>query len=138
MFSLLYGRLLKDRSSRPEVLCKKSVLRNFAKFTGKYLCQRLLFNKVAGWPATLLKRSLWHRCFPGSSAKFLRTFFLQNTSGGCFYKEFNYLLHYILLRCEKIRNLILKEKIHFQKKHQAKEVHNTSNNNWFCEIDSVL
>ena len=28
--------------------CKKGVLRNFAKLTGKYLCQSLLFNKVAG------------------------------------------------------------------------------------------
>ena len=36
------------RSSRPEVFCKKSVVRNFAKFTGKHLCQRLVFNKVAG------------------------------------------------------------------------------------------
>ena len=27
------------RSSRPEVFCKKGVLRNFAKFTGKHLCQ---------------------------------------------------------------------------------------------------
>ena len=26
----------------PEVFCKKGVLRNFAKFTGKYLCQSLL------------------------------------------------------------------------------------------------
>ena len=31
------------RSSHPEVFCKKGVLRNFAKFTGKYLCQSLLF-----------------------------------------------------------------------------------------------
>ena len=29
------------RSSRPEVFCKKSVLRNFTKFTGKHLCQSL-------------------------------------------------------------------------------------------------
>ena len=37
---------------------KKSVLRNFAKFKGKQVCQRL-FNKVAGLrPATLLKESL--------------------------------------------------------------------------------
>ena len=36
------------RSSRPEVFCKKGVLRNFAKFTGKHLCQRLFFNKAAG------------------------------------------------------------------------------------------
>ena len=32
-------------------------------------------------PATLLKRKLWHRCFPVNFAKFLRTPFLQNTSG---------------------------------------------------------
>ena len=34
--------------------CKKGVLRNFAKLTGKHLCQSLFFNKVAGlrqhWP----------------------------------------------------------------------------------------
>ena len=35
------------RSSRPEVFCKKGVLRNFAKFTGKHLRQSLFFNKVA-------------------------------------------------------------------------------------------
>ena len=35
-------------------------------------------------PATLLKRGLQHRCFFVKFAKFLRTLFLQNTSGGCF------------------------------------------------------
>ena len=35
----------KYRSSHPEVFCKKGVLRNFAKFTGKHLCQGLFFNK---------------------------------------------------------------------------------------------
>ena len=30
----------------PEVFCKKSVLKNFAKFTGKHICQSLFFNKV--------------------------------------------------------------------------------------------
>ena len=49
------------RSSRPEVFCKKDVLGNFAKFTGK---------------ATLLKKRLWHRCFPLNFMKFLRTPFL--------------------------------------------------------------
>ena len=38
----------KWRSSRPDVLFKNGVLRNFAKFTGKHLCQSLFFNKVAG------------------------------------------------------------------------------------------
>ena len=40
--------ILTFRSSRPEVFYKKGVLRNFAKFTGKHLCQSLFFNKVAG------------------------------------------------------------------------------------------
>ena len=70
------------RSSHPEVFCKKGVLRNFAKFTGKHPCQGLFFNKVAGLrPATLLKKRPWRRCFPVNFAKFLRTTFLQNTSG---------------------------------------------------------
>ena len=29
------------RSSRPEVFCKKAVLKNFAKFTGKHLRQSI-------------------------------------------------------------------------------------------------
>ena len=53
------------RSSRPEVFCKKGVLRIFAKFTGKHLCQSLFLNIVAGLrPAILSKKRLWHRCFP--------------------------------------------------------------------------
>ena len=61
-------------SSRPEVFCKKGVLRNIAKFTGKHLYQSLFFNKVTGMRiATLLKKRIWHRCFPVNFAKFLRT-----------------------------------------------------------------
>ena len=46
-------------SRRPKVFCKKGVLRNFATFTGKQLCQSFFFNKVAGlMPATLLKKRL--------------------------------------------------------------------------------
>ena len=36
----------RSRSSRPEVFCKKGVLRNLTKFTEKHLCQSLFFNKV--------------------------------------------------------------------------------------------
>ena len=57
----------RDRSSRPVVFCKKGVL--------KALMRR----------ATLLKKRLWHRCFPVNFLKFLRIPFLQNTSRGCFY-----------------------------------------------------
>ena len=67
------------RSSLPKVFCKKGVLRNFAKFTGKHLCQGLFFDKVAGLrPAILLKMRLWHRCFPVNFVKFLRTLFLTH------------------------------------------------------------
>ena len=38
----------KIRSSHQRCSVKKGVLRNFAKFTGKHLCQSLFFNKVAG------------------------------------------------------------------------------------------
>ena len=56
-------QLISIRTNRPELFCKKDVLRNSAKFTGKHLCQSLFFNKVAGH------------------------LFLQNTSGGCLGKH---------------------------------------------------
>ena len=77
---LFYFHVTNYRSSRPEVFCRKGLLRNFATFTGKHLCQSLFFNKVAGLrPATLSKKRLWHRCFPVNVAKFLRTpFFTEH------------------------------------------------------------
>ena len=60
---------------------KKGVLKNYTKFTGKHLCQSLFANKVPGLiPATLLTKTLWHRCFPENLVNILRTTFLQNTS----------------------------------------------------------
>ena len=50
------------RSSYRRYSVRKGFLRNFTKFTGKHLCQSLFFNKAAG-------------------LKFLRTPFVQNTSG---------------------------------------------------------
>ena len=53
---------------------KTGVLKNLARFSVKHLCQSLFFNKIAGLrPATLLKKRLWHRCFPVKFPKFLRT-----------------------------------------------------------------
>ena len=55
------------------MFCKKGFRKNFAKFTGKHLCQGLFFTEVAGLkPATLLNKRLWYRCFPVNFAKFLR------------------------------------------------------------------
>ena len=42
----LYQKYI-SRSTRPDIFCKKGVLRNFTKFTVKHLCQCLFFNKVA-------------------------------------------------------------------------------------------
>ena len=51
---------------------KKSVPRNFAKFTGKHLCQSLSFNFF------LLKKKFWHRGFPVNFAKISKnTFFTE-------------------------------------------------------------
>ena len=77
---------------------KKGVLRNVIKSTGKHLCHSLFFVKVAGIrPATLLKKRLWHRCFPVKFAKFLRAPFLQNASGRLLLEgliHFNFLARY--------------------------------------------
>ena len=62
-----------DEAATRGILWKKGVLKDFAKFTGKHLRQSR--------PATLLKKRLWHMCFPRNFAKFLRTPFSQNTSG---------------------------------------------------------
>ena len=43
----------------PEVFYEKRFLRNFPKFTGKYLCQSLFFNKVAGLRTTFFTEHLW-------------------------------------------------------------------------------
>ena len=65
-----------NRSSRPKMFRKKGALENLTKFTGKHLCQSLFFIKVAGLRvATLLKKRLWHRCFPVNFVKFLRALF---------------------------------------------------------------
>ena len=48
--------------------------------------------------SNFIKKSLWHKCFPVNFAKFIRTTFLQNTSGTasvlvlsvCHYLDFVY------------------------------------------------
>ena len=71
-WNLMVSRKWQKQSPEPEtggVLLKKDVLRYLEKFTGKHLCQRLFFYKTL----TLLKKSLWHKCFPVNAVKFLRT-----------------------------------------------------------------
>ena len=83
---------------------QKGVLRNFSKFTGKYLCHSLFSNKVVGLrPATLIKKRPWHRDFPVNFAKFLRTI-LQIILQGVLQDNFTEQFHHH-------RRLLLKELI---------------------------
>ena len=59
-YSLSFSSLI--RSSHAKV-CKKGVLKNFAKFTGKNLWQSLFFSKVAGLRQNF-KEHLFHRTPP--------------------------------------------------------------------------
>ena len=68
-------------SSHQRCSMKKGVLKNFAKFTRKHLCQSLFINNVAELrPATLLKKRPWHRRFPVNFAKLVRIHFCRPPS----------------------------------------------------------
>ena len=87
------------RSSYRRCFVKKGVLRNFAKLTGKHLCQSLFFNKVADLygeiyvfspnaekcrSVTLLKKSLWYRRFPVNLRIFQEHLFYRTPPDNCF------------------------------------------------------
>ena len=58
------------------------VLGNFAKFTGKHLCQSLFLMKLLTEASRIC-----HRCFPVNFLKLLRTLFYRTTRGNCFWKN---------------------------------------------------
>ena len=70
------------KNSRPEVFCKKVFL-EVAQNSQENTCDGAsFFNKVEGLtPATLLKKRLWHKCFPVNFAKFIRIPFLTQHLG---------------------------------------------------------
>ena len=68
----LFKLVIACRSSCPESSCKKSVLKNFAKFAARHLCQGQFFIALQVEPATLLKNRIWHGCFPVNFAKLFR------------------------------------------------------------------
>ena len=51
------------RSSHQRCSMKKGVLKNFAKLTGKYLCQSLFFIKVAGAACNFIKKEILAQVF---------------------------------------------------------------------------
>ena len=60
----------------PDAFIIKRVLKNFARFTGKHLHWKLFLNKVA-----ILKKRLWHKCFPVDFAQILRTPYSHRSLG---------------------------------------------------------
>ena len=70
--------LIYDRSSHWRCSVKNGVLRNFAKFTGKPLCQSFFFNKVASIACNFIKKETLALVF---SCKF------YETSKNTFFKE---------------------------------------------------
>ena len=72
------------RRSRSQMFLKIGILKNFPIFTGKHLCRSLFL-----W--NFIKKRLRHSCFPVKEhfkrtfERTLRTLFLQNTSGDCFW-----------------------------------------------------
>ena len=68
---------------------KTGVLKDFANFTGNHLCQSLFYNKFSGLTsATLLKRRLWHRCFPVNCKNFKNTFLYKTLPDDCFRTDY--------------------------------------------------
>ena len=60
-----------NTNSPPVLYCEKGVLKNFAKFTRKHLCQSLFFNKAA------VKRVSGTDAFSVNSGKYLGTLILR-------------------------------------------------------------
>ena len=85
------------RSSHPKTFCEKGVLKNFAKFTEKHLCQSLFLIKLQGSGLQLY----WKR--DSGTGVFLwfllnKNTFLQNTSDGSFLNKSLFGLLLLFLR----------------------------------------
>ena len=90
ILSLYLNLIWSYKASRPQAIKSLSSILIFSFLYKKISCNVSpeaanggVFCKSLG-PATLLKKSLWYRCFPVNFAKSLRTHFLQNTSGRLF------------------------------------------------------
>ena len=72
-------KLVYSKSSRPECSVKEVFLETSQNLQENTCVRDSFFNKVVDLrPATLLKKRLWHMCFPVNFAKYLRTPFIFN------------------------------------------------------------
>ena len=68
-------RITENRSIHRRCIIKRDALKNFAKFTRKYLYQSLVFNKVAGLYLQLHLKKTLAQVFSCELCDILRTFF---------------------------------------------------------------
>ena len=84
---------------------KNGILKNFTKFTGKHQRQSLFSNSVGGLRlATLLKKRVWHSCFPMNLANFQEHRFYRKPLGDYFWLHFLFFL-FALVYFQSSRNL---------------------------------
>ena len=97
----------KSRSSRQEVFCKKGILGNFAKFTGKHLCQVLFFNKVVGLrPANFIEKETLAQVFSCGICEISKSTF--------FTEHLRWLLQFLLERKKSILNSSVRKYMFYQ------------------------
>ena len=81
-------KLNKDRLTTEGVLLKRGVIKNFAEFTGKHLCQSLFSNKFAAL-GNNLKHHIPHYI---KKRKFEASLYNQDNCGAIFHNEFSLIL----------------------------------------------
>ena len=90
--------ICRKRSSHRRWSVRKGVLRNFAKFTGKYLCRSLLFNNRPQCTILLRKETL-AQVFSCEFCEISKHTFLQNTSKQRLLQEKTRALEFLLVSC---------------------------------------
>ena len=75
--------------SCPQVFYRKGAFRNFAKFTGKHLCQNLFYNNFAGLrPSTLFKKETLTQEFSCEVCTIFKNIFFYRTSLAAAYGKY--------------------------------------------------
>ena len=69
------------RSTHRRCSVEKGVLKKFTKFTGKYQCQSLFFNKVAGQACNFIKKKTLVQVFSFEFCESSKNTFLKEHSG---------------------------------------------------------
>ena len=90
IYSFIRSSMHSFKKQPPEVFYRKKMFLKISQNLQETTCARVTFlTKLQAYsrPATLLKKGLWHRCFPVNFAKFLRALF-HRTPRDCFCHSF--------------------------------------------------